>query len=80
MRPPLPTMAPIRRLENPVFAETTRQSLCGGAGAMAVDTRVEANLDASTVHWNTSGQVKLKGLTPEEFRDQALEGGDEVVL
>lgn len=32
-----------------------------------------AGLDACVVHWNTKGrQVKLKGLTPEEFRSQSL--------
>ena len=32
-----------------------------------------ADLDAYVVHWNTrSRQVKLKGLTPEEFRSQSL--------
>ena len=31
------------------------------------------DLDAYVVHWNTRRrQVKLKGLTPEEFRDQSL--------
>ena len=31
------------------------------------------NLDAYLVHWNTRRrQVKLKGLTPEEFRNQSL--------
>ncbi|WP_418844772.1 IS3 family transposase, partial [Parafannyhessea umbonata] len=30
-------------------------------------------LDAYVVHWNTRRrQVKLKGLTPEEFRNQSL--------
>ena len=33
----------------------------------------KADLDAYVVHWNTRRrQVKLKGLTPEEFRNQAL--------
>lgn len=33
----------------------------------------KAGLDAYVVHWNTrSRQVKLKGLTPEEFRSQSL--------
>ena len=33
----------------------------------------KADLDAYIVHWNTRRrQVRLKGLTPEEFRDQAL--------
>jgi putative transposase len=33
----------------------------------------KADLDAYIVHWNTERrQVKLKGLTPEEFRNQAL--------
>lgn len=33
----------------------------------------KANLDAYVVHWNTRyRQVKLKGLTPEEFRSQSL--------
>ena len=32
-----------------------------------------ADLDAYVVHWNTrSRQVKLKRLTPEEFRSQSL--------
>ena len=32
-----------------------------------------ADLDAYVVHWNTRRrQVKLKGLTPEEFRSQSL--------
>ncbi|MBQ9317623.1 MAG: IS3 family transposase, partial [Atopobiaceae bacterium] len=31
------------------------------------------DLDAYIVHWNTRRrQVKLKGLTPEEFRNQSL--------
>ena len=31
------------------------------------------DLDACVVHWNTRRrQVKLKGLTPEEFRNQSL--------
>ncbi|MBR1830262.1 MAG: IS3 family transposase, partial [Atopobiaceae bacterium] len=31
------------------------------------------DLDAYLVHWNTRRrQVKLKGLTPEEFRNQSL--------
>ena len=31
------------------------------------------DLDAYVVHWNTRRrQVKLKGLTPEEFRNQSL--------
>ena len=30
-------------------------------------------LDAYVIHWNTRRrQVKLKGLTPEEFRNQSL--------
>ena len=33
----------------------------------------KADLDAYVVHWNTRRrQVKLKGLTPEEFRNQSL--------
>ena len=33
----------------------------------------KADLDACVVHWNTRRrQVKLKGLTPEEFRNQSL--------
>ena len=33
----------------------------------------KADLDAYIVHWNTRRrQVKLKGLTPEEFRNQSL--------
>ena len=33
----------------------------------------KADLDACDVHWNTRRrQVKLKGLTPEEFRNQSL--------
>ena len=33
----------------------------------------KADLDAYIVHWNTRRrQARLKGLTPEEFRDQAL--------
>ena len=32
-----------------------------------------ADLDAYVAHWNTRRrQVKLKGLTPEEFRRQSL--------
>ncbi len=32
-----------------------------------------SDLDAYVVHWNTRRrQVKLKGLTPEEFRNQSL--------
>ena len=32
----------------------------------------KADLDAYVVHWNTRRrQVKLKGLTPEEFRSQS---------
>ena len=31
------------------------------------------DLDAYVIHWNTRRrQVKLKGLTPEEFRNQSL--------
>jgi len=34
---------------------------------------LKANLDAYVVHWNTRyRQVKLEGLTPEEFRSQSL--------
>lgn len=34
---------------------------------------LKADLDAYIMHWNTKGrQAKLKGLTPAEFRDQAL--------
>ena len=33
----------------------------------------KADLDAYVAHWNTRRrQVKLKGLTPEEFRRQPL--------
>ena len=33
----------------------------------------KADLDAYIAHWNTTRrQVKLKGLTPEEFRNQPL--------
>ena len=33
----------------------------------------KAHLDAYITHWNTTRrQVKLKGLTPAEYRDQAL--------
>ena len=33
----------------------------------------KADLDAYVVHWNTRRrQVKLRGLTPEEFRSQSL--------
>ena len=33
----------------------------------------KADLDAYIIHWNTRRrQVKLKGLTPEEFRSQSL--------
>ena len=33
----------------------------------------KADLDAYVVHWDTRRrQVKLKGLTPEEFRNQSL--------
>ena len=33
----------------------------------------KADLDASIAHWNTTRrQVKLKGPTPAEYRDQAL--------
>ena len=33
----------------------------------------KADLDACVAHWNTRRrQVKLKGLTPEEFRSQPL--------
>ena len=33
----------------------------------------EGDLDAYVTHWNTTRrQVKLKGLTPAEYRDQAL--------
>ena len=33
----------------------------------------KADLDAYVVHWNTRRrQVKLRGLTPEEFRSQPL--------
>ena len=34
----------------------------------------KADLDAYVTHWNTTRrQVKLKGLTPAEYRDQALQ-------
>ena len=34
----------------------------------------KADLDAYITHWNTTRrQVKLKGLTPAEYRDQALQ-------
>lgn len=34
---------------------------------------LKADLDAYVDHWNTRRrQVKLKGLTPEEFRSQPL--------
>ena len=34
---------------------------------------LKADLDASITHWNTTRrQVKLKGPTPAEYRDQAL--------
>ena len=34
----------------------------------------KADLDAYFTHWNTTRrQVKLKGLTPAEYRDQALQ-------
>ena len=34
----------------------------------------KADLDAYITHWNTvRRQVKLKGLTPAEYRDQALQ-------
>ena len=33
----------------------------------------KADLDAYVIHWNTRRrQVKLNGLTPEEFRSQSL--------
>ena len=33
----------------------------------------KADLDAYVMYWNTQRrQVKLKGLTPEEFRNQSL--------
>ena len=35
---------------------------------------LKADLDAHITHWNTTRhQVKLKGLTPAEYRDQALQ-------
>ena len=34
----------------------------------------KADLEAYITHWNTTRrQVKLKGLTPAEYRDQALQ-------
>ena len=48
----------------------------GGMGVKGVSTieRFKADLDAYITHWNTTRrQVKLKGLTPAEYRDQALQ-------
>ena len=47
-----------------------------GYGCQGVSTieRFKADLDAYITHWNTTRrQVKLKGLTPAEYRDQALQ-------
>lgn len=41
----------------------------------------EADLDACAVHWGTRRrQVKLKGLTPEEFRNQSLRAAQAALL
>nr|WP_314337974.1 IS3 family transposase [Schaalia odontolytica] len=47
-----------------------------GYGCQGVSTieRFKADLDAYITHWNTTRrQVKIKGLTPAEYRDQALQ-------
>ena len=39
-----------------------------------IDEEMEGHTDAYITHWNTvRRQVKLKGLTPAEYRDQALQ-------
>ena len=44
-----------------------------GCQGGVVNERLKADLDAYITHWNTTRrQVKLKGLTPAEYRDQAL--------
>ena len=53
------------------------ESFRGGRGPSGEDAPdfelLKANLDAYVVHWNTRyRQVKLEGLTPEEFRSQSL--------
>ena len=41
---------------------------------LADSIRLGPNLDAYITYWNTTRrQVKLKGLTPAEYRDQALQ-------
>lgn len=41
----------------------------------------EADLDACVAHWDTRRrQVKLKGLTPEEFRNQSLRAAQAALL
>ena len=40
---------------------------------MRTDLRFKHDLEECVAHWNTwRRQVRLKGLTPEEFRNQAL--------
>ncbi|MDK7160192.1 IS3 family transposase [Pauljensenia sp. UMB3104] len=51
--------------------DTSRGYGCQGG---VVNERFKADLDAYITHWNTTRrQVKLKGLTPAEYRDQALQ-------
>ncbi|WP_368131527.1 IS3 family transposase, partial [Collinsella aerofaciens] len=45
----------------------------GGVRIKSIIKAFKADLDDFVVHWNTRRrQVKLKGLTPEEFRRQSL--------
>ena len=45
-----------------------------GVKGVSIIERFKADLDAYITHWNTTRrQVKLKGLTPAEYRDQALQ-------
>ena len=55
-----------------VFGHMKVRVLPGG-GTWAGFEPFKADLDACVVHWDTRRrQVKLKGLTPEEFRNQSL--------
>ncbi|MDU7041606.1 MAG: IS3 family transposase, partial [Actinomyces sp.] len=56
-----------------VFVAHGTDSTPRGYGCQGVSTieRFKADLDAYITHWNTTRrQVKLKGLTPAEYRDQ----------
>ena len=45
-----------------------------GVKGVSTIERFKADLATYITHWNTTRrQVKLKGLTPAEYRDQALQ-------